>query len=85
MNERAKAAAHAIVTAAKQGDPDARAAIAQVLLAADGGDALSAHLADAIEHATAEQHIDLMIAKFVYGAGVDGRPSNTGPLTLGRK
>lgn len=84
MNARANAAAHAIVTAAKMGDPDARAAIAQVLLASEGGDALATHLANAIEHATAEQHIDLMIAKFVHGVGADGRPANTGALKAGR-
>lgn len=80
MNERAKQAAHAIVTAAKLGDQDARAAIAQVLLAADAGDELANHLADAIEHATAEQHVDLMIAKYVHGVGEGGRPANIGAM-----
>lgn len=82
-HERALAAAHAIVTAAKQGDPQARSAIAQVILQAESGDELCAHVAAVLEHASAQQMIDLQIARYVHGAGMGGAPKNTG--TLGQR
>lgn len=81
--ERALAAAHAIVSAAKAGDAVAQAAIAQVVLQAENGDDLCAHVAGVLEHASAQQMIDLQIARYVHGAGVGGAPKNTG--TLGRR
>lgn len=69
VHANATDAAHALVSAASAGDPQAQQAIQGVIASAANGDASAQHVLSVISYADAKQTIDRLIAKWVFGIG----------------